>query len=51
MASKSTPSMRLFTTSFFEGNHGAVIKLFTADTTDVAPFTRDFLHFLQFYVS
>ena len=34
--------MRLFTTLFFGGIAGAVIKLFTTDTTAVGPFTRDF---------
>ena len=40
--------MRLFTTSFFEGIPGAVIKLFTTDTTAVASFTRDFCTFCNF---
>ena len=48
LANKSTPSMRLFTTSFCEGIPEAVIKLFTTDTTAVAPFTRDFCIFCNF---
>ena len=48
LANKSIPSMRLFTTSFFEGIPGVVIKLFTADTTAVAPFARDFCTFCNF---